>query len=127
MATSPISVTNPAGWHDTITHFPNVPTNGYAIQWVENSAADAIAPGDSLIFKFTSADTPAQSWARRSSSRPRPCSRPSCTRGLRSQGDSEQFLVTTAAAVPEPSSLSLGLVAIAGPLAWRRLRRRAKG
>ena len=43
-------------------------------------------------------------------------------------GDSAQFVVTVgAAAVPEPSSLALGLVAVVGSLAWRRLRRGAKG
>jgi hypothetical protein len=42
------------------------------------------------------------------------------------QGDSEQFVVAFAA-VPESSSLVLGLVAVAGSLAWQRLRRRVKG
>ena len=47
--------------------------------------------------------------------------------GVFPNGDPKQILATFAS-VPEPSSLALGLVAIAGSLAWQRMRRRgAKG
>lgn len=126
LATIPISVTNPTGWTDTITHFPNTPTNGYAIQWVEGDSAAAIAPGSSLVFKFTSVDTPAQIMGNAIFSPGTPVLTSFVYSGTPFQGDSEQFVVASAA-VPEPSSLVLGLVAVAGSLAWQRLRRRVKG
>jgi hypothetical protein len=126
MATNPLSVTNPAGWKDTITHFPNTPSNGYAIQWVENDPAAAIAPGDSLVFKFTSADAPAQITGSSIFYAGTPVLTSFVYSGTPFQGDSEQFVVAFAS-VPEPSSLLLGLVAVAGSVARQRLRRRVKG
>jgi hypothetical protein len=56
LATRPISVTDPAGWTDSITNFG--PSDGFAIQWVASSGT--LAAGDSLTgFSFTSADPPA--------------------------------------------------------------------
>jgi hypothetical protein len=127
MATSPISVTNPTGWKDTITHAPNTPTNGYAIEWVELNAGAAIAPGNSLVFRFTSADTPAELAGLSVFYPTTPVLTSVLYQGTPFQGDTRTFVPSFAAAVPEPSSLCLGLVAIAGSLAWRRLRRRAKG
>jgi len=57
LATSPLSVTAPGGWKSLITHFPDVPTNGFAIQFT--TTTDPLGPGDSRTFRFTSADTPA--------------------------------------------------------------------
>jgi hypothetical protein len=57
LATSPISVTAPAGWTDTITHIG--PTDGYGIQFVASNSADDVQPGSSLTFSFVSADSPA--------------------------------------------------------------------
>jgi hypothetical protein len=62
LPTNPIAggFTTPAGWTLTVTHFPNVPTNGYALQWVASSTLSDIAIGSSLTFGFKSADTPEQ-------------------------------------------------------------------
>jgi hypothetical protein len=57
LATSPISVTPPAGWTDTITHLG--PSDGYAIQFVASTSAFDVQPGSSLNFSFVSTDSPA--------------------------------------------------------------------
>ena len=57
LATSPISVSPPAGWTDNITNMGA--GDGFAIQFLANSAADDVQPGSSLNFSFTSADSPA--------------------------------------------------------------------
>jgi hypothetical protein len=57
LATSPISVTPPSGWSDSITN--SGPTDGFGILYTANSSASYLAPGSSLVFSFTSADTPA--------------------------------------------------------------------
>ena len=54
--TKPISMTPPAGWVDKLTDGPP-PTDGYSIQAVAG-AGFALAPGDSLLFKFESASSP---------------------------------------------------------------------
>ena len=59
MANSPISENTPAGWVATVTHVPNIPTNGFAIQWVANTGSE-LTIGDSLTFGFKSAETPAE-------------------------------------------------------------------
>jgi len=56
LPTSPISVTPPVGWTDMITH--GGPTDGFAIQFVADSATYYVQPGSSLDFKFNSADSP---------------------------------------------------------------------
>jgi hypothetical protein len=58
MANNPISETTPSGWTAKVTH--GGATDGYAIQWVANSAANDLAPDSSLVFQFKSAETPAQ-------------------------------------------------------------------
>ncbi len=57
LATSPLSVTAPAGWTDTITHIG--PSDGYGIQFVASNSAYDVQPGSSLSFSFVSADSPA--------------------------------------------------------------------
>jgi hypothetical protein len=57
LATKPISVTPPSGWHDEITNVGS--TDGFAIEYNANSPASYVQPGSSLTFQFTSADTPA--------------------------------------------------------------------
>ena len=57
LATSPISVTAPAGWTDTITHLG--PSDGYGIQFVASNSAHDVQPGSSLTFSFVSANSPA--------------------------------------------------------------------
>ena len=122
MATSPISVTNPSNWTDVITHFPNTPNNGFAIQF-DTTLANALAPGGTEVFEFKSADTPAEI-AGNSVFYP---TIPVLTSFVYSQGpikgDGDQFLVTLSS-VPEPSSLVLGIIGAVGSLVcWRRRRR----
>jgi hypothetical protein len=57
LATSPVSVSPPAGWTDNITNMGS--GDGFAIQFVANGAANDVQPGNSLNFSFTSADSPA--------------------------------------------------------------------
>jgi hypothetical protein len=57
MTTSPLSVSSPSGWTDTITGGGT--GDGYAIQWKATSSSFDVAPGSSLSgFAFTSADSP---------------------------------------------------------------------
>jgi hypothetical protein len=56
MPVSPLSVTAPAGWTDTVTHNPGS-TDGYAIQWVASSSSE-LQPGQSKVFHFRSSATP---------------------------------------------------------------------
>jgi hypothetical protein len=62
LATSPISVINPTGWTDSITHTSSLygTNDGYAIQYVASSSTYYVQPGSSLNFGFESADTPAE-------------------------------------------------------------------
>lgn len=55
LPSEPSSVTPPSGWSDVIT--PGSST--YGIEFTANSTGADIAPGSSLNFGFTSADTPA--------------------------------------------------------------------
>jgi hypothetical protein len=57
LATNPISVASPSGWHDVITNVGS--RDGFAIEYIANSPASYVQPGSSLNFQFTSADTPA--------------------------------------------------------------------
>jgi hypothetical protein len=57
LATSPISVSAPAGWTDMITHAGS--SDGFAIQFVASSSVDDVQPGGSLNFSFETADAPA--------------------------------------------------------------------
>ncbi len=56
LATSPVSVSPPAGWSDQVTN--TGPSDGFGILYTANSSASYLAPGSSLVFKFTSADSP---------------------------------------------------------------------
>ena len=121
LPTSPISVTPPAGWTDLITHVPNVPTNGYAIQFKTSSSP--FTPGNSLDFKFTSADTPTQI-AGISPFYPGTAVGVSVLyQGQPFQGDSLTFTVQS---VPEPSSLAMGILGALGSLGGWSLQRRRK-
>ena len=57
LSTSPISVTPPAGWSESITNSGSA--DGFAILYSANSSAYYVQPGSSLDFKFTSSDAPA--------------------------------------------------------------------
>ncbi len=123
LATKPLSVTVPSGWKDVISH--GAATDGYAIQFDALASANDLTPGNSLVFAFTSADTPAKLMGN-SVFYP---GTPALTSFVYSQGpfqgDHEQFVVRFAS-VPEPSSLMLGIIGVVGSLALRRLRRGAR-
>jgi hypothetical protein len=122
LATSPLSVAVPTGWADQITHFPNVPTNGYAIQWT-TGATDSpanIAPGASLQFMFTSADSPAALSSDSIFYPGTPVGTSFVYPGAPFSDAGHEFVVAT---VPEPSSAILLLIAVpVSMLGARRLR-----
>jgi hypothetical protein len=119
MATSPLSVTDPTGWTDHITHGGS--TDGYAIQWVSSSLSDNVAIGGSLTFQFTSADTPAQI-AGNSQFYP---TIPVETSFVYSGAPfSDAGFVFQVSSVPEPSTLTLGILALLSSYAYSRFRRK---
>lgn len=118
LPTSPITVTNPTDWTSIITHFPNINQNGYAIQYKTSTAG--LAPGDSLLFKFTSADTPAQLAGNSPFFPDTPVGTSFVYSGQPFLGDALEFQVLS---VPEPGSLTLALIGVAGVLGAARLRR----
>jgi hypothetical protein len=102
----PSGIVAPAGWADMITNGP--PGDGYSIQFVSGSGSE-LAPGGSLMFNFVSADTPS-TLAGISAIHP---SMPVGTSTLYQMGpfsgDTATIFVSS---VPEPSSLTLGLVGV---------------
>jgi hypothetical protein len=111
LATSPLSVTNPTGWTSQITHFPNVPDNGFAIQWTtgSDSSPDNVAPGASLTFMFTSSDTPAQIGADSIFYPGTPVRTSFVYPGAPFSDQGHEFLVSS---VPEPATGVLMLIAV---------------
>lgn len=110
LATSPISETSPAGWTvDQLTHTGT--GDGYAIRWVANSAASDIPIGGSLSgFGFTTTDSPA-SVDGNSQFYSHPPVLTSFVYNAGPFSDSgTEFVVTPAAAVPEPATLAIGLL-----------------
>ena len=110
LATPPISETSPVGWRmNAITNMGS--GDGYAIQWISNSAASDILPGGSLSgFGFTTNDSPS-SVDGNSVFFP---STPVLTSFVYNSGPFSdagvEFKVTPVAAVPEPATLAMGLV-----------------
>jgi len=121
LPTSPLSVALPTGWKDVITHGDS--TDGYAIQFDALSTASDLAPGGSLTFGFQSADTPKELMG----DSPFHPTFPVLTAFVYSQGplkgDGQQILASFAS-VPEPSTLTLGIVGLASLAAVRLLRRK---
>jgi hypothetical protein len=121
MPGSPDSVTPPTGWKDVITGSASTST---AIQFDSLTPASDLAPGNSLTFMFTSNISPAEFMGKS----PAFPSQNLLTSFVYSQGplqgDGQQILVTFAS-VPEPSTLTMGLVGLAS-LAALRLRRKSK-
>jgi hypothetical protein len=123
LATKPISETTPSGWKATVTHFGA--SDGYAIQWVAGSGS-SLAPGKSLIFGFESADTPAQIGGVSVIDSGNHVTTSFAYQGAPFSGDSDLFVLTRQSSVPEPSSLTLWLVAVLVGLAYAGRRRAQK-
>jgi hypothetical protein len=119
LATSPLSVTDPTGWADKITHGGS--TDGYAIQWVSSSSSDNVPIGGSLTFKFTSADTPAQIAGLSPFYPTIPVETSFVYSGAPFSDAGFQFTVSS---VPEPSTLTLGILAILSSYGYVRFKRK---
>jgi hypothetical protein len=122
MATSPLTVSNPPGWTDRITH--GGANDGFAIQWVASTTASDVTAGSSLSgFGFTSTDTPASLDGDSVFFPTTPVLTSFTYSSTPLSGTAEQFVVAPAA-VPEPATL--GLIAPAAMMVLRRNRRFAK-
>jgi hypothetical protein len=99
LPSSPISVQPPSGWSETVTH--GGATDGYGIEFVTSTAR--LNPGNSLLFQFQSADTPAEL----AGNSPFYPSTPVGTSYVFDGTASQQFVVQP---VPEPSVLGLLLI-----------------
>jgi hypothetical protein len=115
LPTKPISETSPSGWAvNLISHNTN-PPDGYAIRWVTTTAP--LLPGQSLTFEFKSADSPATIAGDSQFFSHPPIGTSTVYQNWPFQGASAQFVVQS---VPEPSTLTLGIVAGLGCFAgWR--------
>jgi hypothetical protein len=117
----PFNITTPSGWTDIVTGSGNS-TDGYAIQFKTSTAA--LAPGDSLTFEFTSAETPAELAGNSLFHAHPPVTTSFVYSGQPFDGDSAQFVVSSVSSVPEPSSLSLGLLGVIASVAYFRFKRK---
>jgi hypothetical protein len=117
LATSPLSETAPNGWRvNAITHFGS--TDGYAIQWVANSAASDVPIGGSLSgFNFTTTDSPASVNGDSPFFPGTPVLTSFVYDGAPFSDAGTEFAPTP---VPEPASLAVGLVPMAMLLRRRR-------
>jgi hypothetical protein len=119
---APISETAPSGWDvNAVTH--GGATDGYAIRYEATSAANDLAPGQSLVFGFVSQDSPSV-FAGDSPFYPTtPIGTSFVYQGGPFSGSSDQFVVAFAS-VPEPSSIVLGLLGTAASFAYLHVRRK---
>jgi hypothetical protein len=122
MGAPPLSVTSPTGWKDRVTN--GGPGDGFAIQFVSNSSSDNVAIGGSLTFQFESALTPAQI----AGDSPFYPGTPVETAFVYPVGPfsdaGHQFVVSSVSSVPEPSTLTLGILALAWSYAYSRFKRK---
>ena len=124
MVNNPISITSPSGWTGIVTHIPNVPTNGYAIQWVASSPANYLAIGNSLTFAFKSAETPALLGGNSPLFPDTPEGLSFVYNARPFSADSLQFVVTQAPPVPEPATAAIMFTGGLLLLGYRRLKGR---
>ncbi len=120
----PISETGPSGWEvNAITHGGT--NDGYAIRWEATGAASDLAPGNSLVFGFVSPDSPTVLSGDSTFYPGTPIGTSFVYQNGPFQGLSDQFIVSFAA-VPEPSSLLLGIVGAAASFAYLRTKWKRK-
>ena len=110
--TLPSNILTPSGWTEVTTGGTVGP---FGLQWETTTAA--LAPGSSLTFGFTSNLTPAQIAG---NSAGIPVVSSTVYSGIFPAGDDAVFVLQS---VPEPSTLTLGIVGLAS-LAALRLRRK---
>lgn len=115
----PSAVTAPANWLDPVIGPPvNIP--GYSIEYYDSAGgANAIQPGNSAQFGFTSNDSPAALQGNQFGFIPILTS--TIYAGFPLSATQALFTVTVTAA-PEPSSILLAGIGAAGLLVWRRKR-----
>jgi hypothetical protein len=118
LPTKPISETSPSGWSVNLISHNTSPPDGYAIRWVTTTAP--LMPGQSLTFGFTSADSPATIAGDSAFFAHPPIGTSFVYQDGPFQGASAQFV---AQSVPEPSTLTLGIVGGLGCVAACRVRR----
>jgi hypothetical protein len=124
LVNNPTNITSGAGWtNDQVTH--GAPPDGYAIRWVTTTAS--LAPGASLSgFDFTSADSPATLLGDSPAYPGTPILTSFVYQGGPFSGLSDDFQVKFAS-VPEPSTLTLGVVGLLATCTYAGFtRRRAK-
>ena len=110
LPTSPISVQAPAGWNSTITG--GGPGDGFAIEFFTSTAP--LNPGNSLLFQFQSADTPAELAGNSPTHPTEPVGTSVLYAGAPLASSSATILVQP---VPEPSAVAL--LALGGVVLWR--------
>jgi hypothetical protein len=114
--TSPLTITSPPGWQETVTHGGS--SDGYAIQWIASTSAADLAAGSSLSgFSFTSTDGPGSVFANSSFYPTTPDLTSFVYEGAPFSDAGDQIVAT---AVPEPASIGLLGIGCIGLLVRRR-------